>query len=91
MTQEELGEKAGITWHFVSSFERARKGATTETIAKLAVALDVTLSELFVGVDRPLPREAKRLKTALAGQSPETQHRIFRILAEALDLVDPDS
>lgn len=75
----------------VSSLERARKGATTETLAKLAAALDVTLSELFVGVDRPLPREAKRFETALAGQSPETQRHIFRILAEALDLADPDS
>ena len=91
LTQEELGEKAGITWHFVSSIERARKGATTETLAKLAAALDVTLSELFVGVDKPLPREAKRLETALAGKSVETQRRIYRIVAEALELADPDS
>lgn len=91
LTQEQLGEEAGITWHFVSSIERARKGATTETLAKLAAALDITLSELFVGVDKPLPRETKRLETALAGKSPDAQRRILRILAEALELADPDA
>lgn len=90
LTQEQLGEKAGITWHFVSSIERGRRGGAMETLAKLAAALDLTLSELFVGIDKPLPREAKRLETALAGKSPETQRRIFRIVAEALDLTDPD-
>lgn len=90
LTQEALGERAECSWHYVSSIERGRKGATTETLAALAAALDVTLSELFVGVDRPLPREAKRLDTALAGKSTETQRRILRIVAEALDLADPD-
>jgi transcriptional regulator with XRE-family HTH domain len=88
LTQEQLGEKAGISWHFVSSVERAKKGVTAETLAKLAAALDITLSELFAGVDKPLPREAKRLETALAGRPVETQRRICRIVAEALDLTD---
>jgi transcriptional regulator with XRE-family HTH domain len=91
LTQEELGERAGCTWHYVSSIERGRKGATTDTLAAIAAALDITLSELFVGVDRPLPREAKRLDTALAAKPPETQRRILRIVAEALELADSDS
>jgi transcriptional regulator with XRE-family HTH domain len=86
LTQEALGERAGISWHYVSSIERARKGATTETLAALAAALDLTLSELFLGVDRPLPREAKRLATLLAGNSPETQRRVLRIVEEAIQL-----
>jgi transcriptional regulator with XRE-family HTH domain len=86
LTQEQLGEKVGISWHFVSSIERARKGAPVETLAKLAAALDVTLSELFLGVDKPLPKETKRLETALAGKSPEAQRQILRVLAEALGL-----
>lgn len=91
LTQEQLGEKAGISWHFVSSIERGRKGATTDTLAKLAALLDVTLSELFLGVDKPLPKETKRLETALAGKSPDAQRHILRILAEALDLADTES
>lgn len=90
LTQEALGERAGCSWHYISSIERGRKGATTETLAALAAAMDITLSELFVGVDRPLPRDAKRLDTALAAKPPETQRRILRIVAEALELADPD-
>jgi transcriptional regulator with XRE-family HTH domain len=88
LTQEELGEKAGVSWHLVSSLERGRRGSTTETLLKLVAHFDVTLSELFVGVDKPLPKETKRLETALAGKSPEAQKKILRILAEALDLAD---
>ena len=91
LTQEQLGEKAGISWHFLSSIERGRKGATTDTLAKLASLLDVTLSELFLGVDKPLPKETKRLETALAGKPPDAQRRILRILTEALDLADTES
>lgn len=91
LTQAQLAEKVGISWHFVSSIERAEKGAPINTLAKLAAALDVTLSELFLGVDKALPREAKRLDTLLAGQSPEAQRRIFKIVAEALGLAAPDS
>jgi len=87
MTQEDLAAKAGITWHFVSSIERGIKTGTLETLAALAAALDVTLSELFLEIDRPLPRELKRLTTALAGLSPEMQRAVLRIVEDALYLV----
>jgi len=86
MTQEDLAVKAGITWHFVSSIERGIKTGTLETLAAIATALDVTLSELFLDVDRPLPRELKRVTTALAGRSPEAQRAILRLVEDALHL-----
>ncbi len=86
MTQEDLAAKAGITWHFVSSIERGIKTGTLETLAAIATALDVTLSELFLDVDRPLPRELKRITTALAGRSPEAQRAVLRIVEDALHL-----
>lgn len=86
MTQEDLAVKAGITWHFVSSIERGVKTGTLETLAAIATALDVTLSELFLDVDRPLPRELKRVTTALAGRSPEVQRAILRLVEDALHL-----
>jgi transcriptional regulator with XRE-family HTH domain len=86
MTQEDLATKAGITWHFVSSIERGIKTGTLETLAAIAAALDVTLSELFLDVDRPLPRESNRITTALAGRSPEVQRAVLRIVEDALHL-----
>lgn len=86
MTQEQLAERSGITWHFVSAIERGTRGAAIETLLAVATALDVSLSELFLGVDRALPRDHKRLSTALAGRSSEAQRRILRIVDEALSL-----
>lgn len=86
LTQEALAQKVGITWHFVSSIERGAKGATLETLAAIAAALDVTLSELFLDVDQPLPRELKRITAALAGLSPEMQRAVLRIVEDALHL-----
>lgn len=47
LTQEGLAERAGITWHFVSAIECGTKGATVETLAALAGALGISLSELL--------------------------------------------
>ena len=88
MTQETLAERAGITWHFVSSIERGTKGATLETLTAVAVALDVSLSERFLDVDRSLPRELRRIETALAAKGLEAQRAILQVVEAALALVD---
>ena len=85
-TQEVLAEAAGITWHYVSAIERGTKAATVETLVAISAALGVTLSELVLGVDGPVPRETRRLATALAGRSIEDQRRILRIVDEALQM-----
>jgi transcriptional regulator with XRE-family HTH domain len=87
LTQEELAERAGITWHFVSGIERGVKGATLDTLLAIAGALDVTLSELFLDVDRPLPVHTDRLTTLLAGSSRERQLAVLRFVEEALRLM----
>ena len=87
LTQEQLAERAGITFHYVSAIERGTKAPTVETVAALAEALGVTLSEIFLDVDRPAPKELKRISTALAGRPPEAQRTILRIVEEALRLL----
>lgn len=88
LTQEQLAERAKISWHFVSGIERAATGATLETLSAIAAAFDISLSELLLDVDRPVPRELRRLSTALAGRSAEAQRGILRIVDEALKLKD---
>ena len=86
LTQEALAERVGFRASYVSQIENGAKGATIETLAAIAAALGMTLSELFLEVDQPLPGEFDRLATALAGQSLERQRTLLRILAEALQL-----
>ncbi len=86
LTQEALAERMGFRAAYISQIENGAKGATLETLAGIAAALGMTLSELFLDVDQPLPEEFDRLSTALAGQSLERQRTLLRILEEALRL-----
>jgi transcriptional regulator with XRE-family HTH domain len=51
-TQEELADRAGISVSFLSMIERGERIPHVETLAAIATALDVSLSELFSGTDR---------------------------------------
>ncbi len=53
MSQEELAYKAGLRPAHLGQIERAVKKPTVDTIGKLAEALNVEASELFLS--RPVP------------------------------------
>lgn len=86
LTQQQLAERVGFGASYFSQIESGAKGATLDTLAAVAATLGVTLSELFLEVDQPFPKDYDRLSTALAGQSPERQRILLRILEEALRL-----
>lgn len=50
-TQEDLADRAKISVSFLSMIERGERVAHVETLAAIAEALGVTLSELFAGAD----------------------------------------
>lgn len=57
-TQEDLAERAQISVSFLSMIERGERVAHVETLASLAQALGVSLSELFAGAEEPQDGEA---------------------------------
>jgi transcriptional regulator with XRE-family HTH domain len=52
LTQEDLADKAGIHRTYLSDVERGTRNLSLVNIEKLAAALDMKLSELFVAVER---------------------------------------
>lgn len=86
LTQQALADRVGFRASYVSHIESGAKGATIDTLAAISAAFGVTLSELFLDVDQPIPREFDRLSTALAAQSPERQRILLRILEDAIAL-----
>lgn len=48
MSQEYLSEKIGISSKYLSSIERGKGNPSLDTVIKLAIALDVELSEIFI-------------------------------------------
>jgi transcriptional regulator with XRE-family HTH domain len=46
LSQEELGDRAGMHRTFISQIERAVKNPTIQTLDKIAIALKVSLTDL---------------------------------------------
>lgn len=47
LSQEKLGEKAGLHRTYIGMIERAEKNVTLINIQKIALALDVSIKDLF--------------------------------------------
>jgi transcriptional regulator with XRE-family HTH domain len=47
LTQEQLADEIGVTIESISNIERGIHGPKFETLERLAVALDVSVKELF--------------------------------------------
>lgn len=69
LTQEQLAERAGLSYKFVGEVERGRGNPTLTTMAALSEALGVELIDLLgVELDRPRlsSRQATQVREALA-------------------------
>ncbi len=51
MSQELLGEKGGFHYSYIGQIERGEKNIALMNLAKIATALDVSISQLFSYVD----------------------------------------
>ena len=69
LTQEQLAERAGLSYKFVGEVERGRGNPTLTTLAAITDALDVQLVELL-GIETTRPkltsRQASQVRDALA-------------------------
>jgi transcriptional regulator with XRE-family HTH domain len=70
LSQEELAERAGLHWAFVSVVERGLKAASLNRIGQLAKGLEITLPELLQGV---MP--GQRRAAAKRGRPPGSRKR----------------
>ncbi|MEZ0254117.1 MAG: helix-turn-helix domain-containing protein [Chthoniobacter sp.] len=52
LTQESLAERADLDPTYISGIERGVRNPSVLSLAPIAKALDVSLSEVFSGVDR---------------------------------------
>ena len=69
LTQEQLAERAGLSYKFLGELERGRGNPTLTTLAALSDALGVRLVDLLaLDTHRPrlTPRQAVQVREALA-------------------------
>ena len=85
LSQEKLAELSGCHPTYVGQLERGEKNATLESIEKVALALRVSLSELFeklgtqTSSERNIPLECYEL---MASKTLAEQEQLYRILLE---------
>lgn len=63
LSQEELAERAGLHWTYVSGVERGQRAPSLDVVGRLANGLNLTPAELFGALKRQYrPRFRSRVK-----------------------------
>ena len=83
-TQQDLGEKAGISYKFIGEIERGKQNPSFSILAKISKALNIDLKELFrfsheILSRKELENEVKRIIKDMADD--ELRHILLLIQA----------
>ena len=81
-TQEQLGEKAGLTYKFVGQIERGEASPTLDSVDKLAHAFDLTVSELLSFANKGSGKTAEASLSQLSKGEMETLKKAVEIMAQ---------
>ena len=87
LSQDTLGEMAGLHGKYIGQLERGEKNATLESVEKVARALDLPFEVLFEniivgGTQNEIPRQCYDLLTPL---SVREQKAILELIEKAMD------
>jgi transcriptional regulator with XRE-family HTH domain len=84
LTQEELGEKAGLNYKFIGELERGRVNVSLDSLVKIAEALEVKIGDLFfkekIPVQKVFVKVTAKEKDPLSKFSPQDIHLIKKAL-----------
>lgn len=93
LTQEELGERAGLHYSYVGQVERGDKTPSLRALNKLATALGMPLEALLeegpsYEAGKPPGRPVEELAALLKGRPPEDQRLILALAELVLQALD---
>jgi transcriptional regulator with XRE-family HTH domain len=89
MSQELLGEKGGFHYSYIGQIERGEKNISLLNLAKMASALEVSLSQLFTYADEEEQRtesetDLQEILTTLRYQRPDQVRMVRNVVREIL-------
>uniref|UniRef100_UPI004053BA28 helix-turn-helix domain-containing protein n=1 Tax=Paenibacillus sp. FSL H8-0537 TaxID=2921399 RepID=UPI004053BA28 len=81
LSQEQLGELAGLHTNYIGQVERGEKNVTVESLEKIASGLGVSMEDLFRFID-PAKREDKlsQIQQLLSSRSSQDHAMVLKIL-----------
>lgn len=90
ITQEQLAEISGLHPTYIGQLERSEKNATIESIYKIALGLNISMSKLFEDlevIDDNLQSDPAKIYHQLLALPSDKQHEVMIILTEILKLL----
>src|SRR5712664_2548606 len=90
LSQERLGDRAGLSGTFIGEVERGDKSISIDSLYRVSVALEISLRELTdVRADKPsvVPSEdAEKIFTLVSGRRrPADIRKVYRVLRAIFD------
>ena len=84
LSQEKLAELSGCHPTYIGQIERGEKNATVESIEKIAIALNISLSKLFekLGSQEETSNIPLACYELLSSKTKEEQESLYHILLE---------
>lgn len=79
LTQEQVGERVGISQKYLSELERGMKSPSWEILVSLAHAgFNIKLSALMFGIDDEVPTQVRSVDEQLAGRPEAAREQVLR-------------
>lgn len=90
ITQDRLAQKSGLSVDCIRRMERGTLSPSLDTIHKVAVGLEVSLSTLFSGLDDGQSTTSDELVDFLERRRPSVSVKALRVLQALLGSPHPD-
>jgi len=86
LSQEQLGELAGLHTNYIGQVERGEKNVTVESLEKIAAGLRVSMEELFRYID-PMKREDElaQIHRLLSSRSNQDKAMVLKMIQSVFD------
>ncbi len=85
LTREKMAELAGLSVQFAASIELGKQRMTTESLAKVCRALDISADHIVFGNARPVPEhDLNSLLTPLDKREREQAEQLLTIFVQAV-------
>ena len=90
MSQEKLAELSGLHPTYIGQIERGEKSPTLDSIYKISIGLNITLSKMFYNMDNISESQnddyALKLYNNILNLSESEKEKIYKIVCEIINL-----
>lgn len=86
ISQEQLGELAGLHTNYIGQVERGEKNVTIESLEKIAAGLNVSMEQLFRYID-PMERvdEQRQINDLLSTRSKQDKIMVLNLIKNVFE------